>query len=105
MEKRTHDRLPTNQEIILSSDDLLRFGILTNCSEKGMYIKTMISFPLDTIQEILIPLKEETLRVAVKVVRIAKKGNLYDGLGVKLLNTPDNYLKFLIKLKLIGAAI
>ena len=105
VEKRATNRISINQKIILSSDNLFSIGTFTNCSEQGMYIKTAISFPLDSIQEILIPLKEEILRLAVKVVRIEKKGNVYDGLGVKLLNTPKDFLKFLIKLELIGSAI
>lgn len=61
-----------------------------------MYIKTMISYPFDSLYEILIPLKTEVLKVPVKVVRTVKDGGFYEGMGVKLLNLPLKYLDFVI---------
>jgi hypothetical protein len=51
-----------------------------------MHIKTTISFPFDSRFEVLIPLKEDVLKIPVEVVRLEKTGDTYDGMSVKVLN-------------------
>jgi hypothetical protein len=94
MEKRAFERIPLNLHINHICDDLLHTGTITNCSEKGMYISTKVIFPCDPQFEILIPLKKDVLKVFVKITRLEKTGDVYDGMGVELLNPPQNYLDF-----------
>ena len=101
MEKRVNKRIEANQEVILSYDKTKRFGTLMNCSEKGMYIKPVISSPVNPVYEVRIPLKKELLRIPARVVRIVKNGDCYDGFGLELTTLPKNYLKYLIKLELV----
>ena len=101
MEKRVNKRIEANQEIIYSSDKTKRYGTLVNCSERGMYIKPTISFPVNSVYEIRIPLKRELLRIPGRVVRVEKSGDCYDGFGLELMKFPKNYLKYLIKLDLV----
>lgn len=49
-------------------------------------------FPFDSSLEILIHLKHKIIRVPVEVSRMTKSKDHYDGLGVKLLETPEDYL-------------
>jgi hypothetical protein len=99
MEKRDKKRIPVNREIIFFSDDSKRIGTLTNCSERGMYIKNTISSPFDYIYDVLIPLKKDILKVRVKVVRVDKTDYFYEGVGVELLDLPEAYLEFILNLE------
>lgn len=100
MDKRVSTRLPANKEIIFFSNNSRHFGTIVNCSQTGMYIKTMISFPFSHEHEIYVPLKKEIVIVPVKVIRVVNKGNLYTGMGVKILHLPKKYLEFIIKLNM-----
>jgi len=101
MEKRIDKRIKANQEIIFSYDKTKRFGTLINCSEKGMYIRPMISTSVNSVYEVRIPLKKELLRIPGRVVRVEKNGDSYDGFGLELMKLPKSYLKYLIKLDLV----
>jgi hypothetical protein len=97
MERRTGKRVPVTREVILYSDREKRSAVLTNCSERGMYIKTRISYPFDNAYKVFIPEKNSFLQVPVKVIRIDRSGPAYDGMGVELLSLPQKYLEFVIK--------
>ena len=94
---RIHRRILADQKIVITHGDVIHSATLINCSEKGMYFKSGTSFPLDTILEIMIPVKDEALKVTVKVVRSFKTTD-YEGIGVKLLNESLEYIDFLIDL-------
>lgn len=94
MEKRSCARVSVIQEIMFLSDTSKRFGTLADCSESGMFIRTMSSYPFEPEYDILIPRKQEVLIVTVKVVRAVKSGNFYEGMGVQLEESPQNYLNF-----------
>jgi hypothetical protein len=98
MEKRQSERILTNVGIRFLMNGSTYSGIMKDCSEKGMHIKTTISFPFDSRFEILIHLKEELFKVPVEVVRLEKTGDTYDGMGVEVLNQHRKYLELLIKL-------
>lgn len=71
-------------------------GTVMNLSEKGMYISTIdMRFPFDSKFEMLLPLNEEVLNIHVKVSRITKTKDFYDGIGVELLDPPQNYIEFI----------
>jgi hypothetical protein len=101
MEKRVNIRIEANEKIIFTSDKTKRYGILVNCSEKGMYIKPSISSPVNSVYEVHIPLKKELVRIPGRVVRVEKSGDCYDGFGLELMKFPKSYLKYLIKLDLV----
>ncbi|KPK02010.1 MAG: hypothetical protein AMK71_03760 [Nitrospira bacterium SG8_35_4] len=97
MEKRHCDRITVNQDIFFCVHNAKRVGILTDCSESGMYIKSLFSYPFESLYKIQIPLDDDLLELPVKVVRIVKSGEAYDGMGVRLLNLPQRYLEFVIR--------
>ncbi len=98
MEKRAFQRIPAYLESHCFNIDY--FGTVTNLSEDGMFIRSQkIIFPLELQFEISIPLKGEILNVPVKVERITKSNKYYDGIGVRLLKQPKNYLKFIERLR------
>jgi hypothetical protein len=98
LEKRSSKRIAANIALRFPCCNMIYSGTMTNLSENGMLINSEISFPIHSKFDILIPLKEDVLKVPVKISRLVKTGNIYNGMGVELLDLPKKYLEFLIKL-------
>jgi hypothetical protein len=61
-----------------------------------MYISTdQICFPLDAEFELILNIEAAILSVPVKIRRITRTADRYDGIGVELLNPPQKYLEFI----------
>ncbi len=101
--QRDFGRVPSNIKVRFSCFHTDYTGTVTNVSENGMFIKTgKMSFPFDSTLEILIQLKQKVFKVPVKVSRMTKSKDHYDGLGVKLLKTPEEYLDLVHTYKMIN---
>jgi hypothetical protein len=100
MKERISEGLKTNIHAKYFYYDKLRSGIITNLSEKAMYIKTNPCFPCVAIFEVLIPSENEILKVPVKVLKIHKEGNDYVGMSVEIVEQTEKYLNFVNTLKL-----
>jgi len=91
--QREFERIPSNFRVRFSCFHTDYTGTVTNISENGMFIKTgKMSFPFASTLEVLVQLKHKIFRVPVEVSRMSKSKDHYDGLGVKLLETPQDYL-------------
>jgi hypothetical protein len=99
MQRRAFERIPADLQANFFCGNTIFTGTVTNLSENGMFVKTKMCFPFDSTLEILIPLKEEVLKVPIKVSRIEKAEDFYDGMGVEVLNPPQNYVEFVSRLK------
>lgn len=99
MNKRTSDRINKSLNVIFPCCRKFYSGTATNFSENGMLITTDVWVPMDSTFDVLIPFKEEVLKVPVQFVRLAKTGKKCRGMGVKLLNLPKKYLELLIRYK------
>ena len=99
MLKRAFERIPAKINVRFFSEKTEYLGTVTNLSEKGMFISSKVSFPLEPQLKILIPLKEEILNIPVQIRRLKKSGDMYNGIGVEILNPPQNYLDFVIGLR------
>ena len=95
MEKRSSNRVPSSLKIKLCFDNDINTGTLVNMSGNGMLINTKVCFPLKSQFDILLPSGEEILKIPVKVSRLLKKDNAYDGIGVELLDPTSEYFDFL----------
>jgi len=95
MHKRNSERIPTNLALRFPFSNTFIPGTVTNLSEDGMFIDTELCFPLGSRFEVLIKLKNEILAIPVQIVRIVKSNNRYQGMGVRILNSPSKYLEFL----------
>lgn len=69
-------------------------GVVTNCSEDGMFICTGICIPVGAALEVLILHNNELLKIPVIVSRIARTENRCEGMGVKILNQRKDHLEF-----------
>ncbi len=98
--KRIFPRIPSKTKVLFSCCNMEYSGTVTDISKNGMFIKIKeMYFPFDSQFEILIPLKKEVLKIPVKVSRIIKSTVLYDGIGVELINPPQNYVEFVDNLR------
>jgi hypothetical protein len=99
MKERNSERINTNLDVNYFCCNELKLGIITNLSEKGMYMKTKPCFPCNAAFDVLIPIKEEVLSIPVKIIRIDKEGNDYVGMELKLVEQTKKYLNFVNILK------
>ncbi len=99
MKKRAYKRIPTSINARFFCDGLFYPGTVTNLSENGMCIHTRVCFPIDSMFDVLIPMKKEVLNVPVKISRIEKTEDFCDTMGVEVLNSPENYLEFVDNLR------
>ena len=98
LKRRAFERIPASLEF--HSLNVNYFGVVTDISENGMFIRSQkISFPFKSQFEILIPLNERMLNIPVKVTRLTKSKDFYDGIGVELLKPTRNYLNLVKKLR------
>lgn len=100
MQKRVFQRIYANMQTDFFYDNTICKGIVINLSENDMCIITRMCFPIESQLEILIPMKEDVLKVPVKVRRTQKIGYYFDAMGVELLRSPRGYLEFINKLRL-----
>jgi hypothetical protein len=91
--KRAFERIPTNINARFFYSRTLYTGIVTNLSKNGMFIKTCMCLPFKSKFEILLLLTEEVLKVPVEVVRLISTYDICEGMGIKLIEKPQNYLE------------
>ena len=98
MDKRTANRISINLFVTFPCRRTYVSGFATNLSENGMFINAEMSFPVKSQFELLIPLKEEAVKVPVKIVRLEKSRKGYQGMGVQIMGRPPKYLELIRKL-------
>ena len=99
MQRRAHERIPVDLKVRYFLGDTACNGTVKNLSEKGMYINTVIDFPFDSNFELILPLNDEVMKISVVIRRVVKSKEGYEGMGVELLEPPDNYLRFVNELR------
>ncbi len=75
------------------------YGTVTNLSEKGMFISTKVSFPLEPQLRILMPLNKKFIRLPALIRSFGRSNNRFNGIGVELLGPPGDYLEFVNSLR------
>ncbi|HDY87644.1 MAG TPA: PilZ domain-containing protein [bacterium] len=98
MEKRASKRVTEKLPVRFPGHNTFYSGTVTDLSETGMFISSELYFPMKSEFEMLVLLKEDVLRVPVKITRIVKTGDMYEGMGVELLDLPKKYLEHVIRL-------
>jgi hypothetical protein len=100
MEKRALQRIPVCIDVEFKCCNKNYRGTVTNMSEKGMHVSIRdMSFPCLLQFEICFLLKEGTMNVPVKIVRLIKSPDARDELGLQLENPNRKYLDFVNDLK------
>jgi len=100
LEKRSFERITTHLSVEFDCNNTICCSAVVNLSEKGMLLRTSeILFPMETNFDIFIHFKEEVLILPVKVNRLVKSGNVYDSIGIELINPPEKYLNYVARLR------
>ncbi len=103
MQRRAHERIPVEFKIRYFCGDTPCSGTVKNLSESGMYIDTAIDFPFDSNFELVLPMDDEVMKISAKIKRVVKSGSVYKGMGVELLDPPENYIQFVNNLRLASS--
>ena len=90
-ERRLFRRIPVNIDVSFSYSNMFYSGIITNLSETGMFINTRQSLPIGTILVVIIRRESELTKVFVKVKRMERSHNDYEGIAVKLISPSEVY--------------
>ena len=104
MEKRGFNRLPVKYQARLYWGNKVYPGIVGNFSEKGMFIRTMMSPPFDAVIEVVIDLSKgfikfpSNVRWSVQVNSLDNAGKEHI-MGVELMDVHSDYLDFIKSLK------
>jgi hypothetical protein len=103
-EKRTHERIPSKLQARFFLGNAVYTGTITNLSEKGMFISTDVSLPLNYRLEVLVRLKGNVLKIPARIKRSVQSDNhlLPDpehGMGVELTSFPRAYLQYINTLR------
>ncbi len=100
MQRRAFERVPVHIDIRFYNCDTDYHGTIKDLSENGMFISTnKMLFPFDPAIEIIIPFAEKLLKVPVKVIRMTKTDDVFDGIGVTLLDDHHDYLELVNSIK------
>jgi len=99
MKRRVVERVPASINVRLLNGETESLGTVKNLSEKGMFISTELSFPIEQQLEILFFLKKMVLHLPGNIRSLNKSGEIYNGIGVELINPPQDYIEFVSSLR------
>ncbi len=102
MEKRGSERTTKRLEVEFSAGNITHSGITSNLSENSMFIRTKKGLAPGTALEIGLYLPTGEKLTFHGVVKRTKKTILHEvknGMGIKLINVPRQYLDFVKSLK------
>jgi hypothetical protein len=94
MEKRALERIPVNVQANFFYGKTMYSGLVTNISQKGMYIKINVCPHFESQFELLLPFKNDVLKVLVEVLRFVNIDDVCYGMGIKVLKSSQEYLEF-----------
>ncbi|MBI5409754.1 MAG: PilZ domain-containing protein [Nitrospirae bacterium] len=102
MARRSSLRIPISLNVRCKAYNKVYSGTVTNISENGMFVKIKEkNIPEDAHLTITIQLKEDSLHVPVKLIRLKKNDGECEGIGVELSAPPQKYLDFVENLMLV----
>jgi c-di-GMP-binding flagellar brake protein YcgR len=99
MQRRAYERIPVKLDVRFYCNDKECSGTVMNLSENGLLINAKMDFPFDMNFELFIPWDRKILKVPVKITRLEKTGDNYNGLSVQVQKMTDGYLKLVESIK------
>ncbi len=104
MEKRKEKRVNKKLMVNFSLDGIESLGITSNVSKKGLYIALTEMFSSNKDISIFVALPKDVLNIKGKVkwskeLKNKSSGDLVGGMGIKITESPPEYLVFLETLK------
>ena len=104
MERRTYERLHVNFQARLFYGNMVYTGTVTNLSENGMFIRTMMRFPVNLAMITVIRAGERIFKIPVRIKRSVESENNFKriedfGRGVQILNHPVDYMELISEMR------
>ena len=100
LEKRAYPRITSRLSVEFDCNNTICCSAVINLSENGMFLRTAeIIFPMDNNFEVFIHIMNEVLIVPVQVSRLVKSENIYDSIGIKIIDPPQKYIDYVNKLR------
>lgn len=93
-DKRQFERIPVSMDVCFFTEDSKHFGKVVDCSADGMYMETRIPASVSPEVYIILPHQKRLLKVPCSVVRIEKKDNMTNGVGLRIQSESEQYLAF-----------
>ncbi len=94
MEKRTYKRIPIHLMVTVFNGGFIHEGLMINISEGGIYFISRATLSSGLNIQIAIPFRQDFLKVPLKIKRIERTYNEYDGFAAELLKSSQDYIKF-----------
>lgn len=107
MERRSHERLHVNYQVRLFYGNMVYTGTVTNLSENGMFIRTMMKFPVNLALITVLRAGERIFKIPIRIKRSVLPGNDSKkmeefGLGVQILNHPVEYMELVSEMRALS---
>jgi len=100
IEKRSSERFYSDLNVNFKCCDRDYTGKVVDISETGMFITSRdMSFPNDANFNVELDINNEHLSLPVRMCRLTISPRMEDGMGVEILNPPQNYLVLIDRLR------
>ena len=93
-ERRLKNRIPVKIDARFFRDNMFYSGKILNLSDNGMLIKTNIDIHCGESFIVQISTRKDLPKLVVMVKRITGENSISPGVGVKLINPPQQYTDF-----------
>ncbi len=97
--ERTLERINTNLNSRLFHGHTFYCGTVLNLSEKGVFVWSRGSVPVNNIFVLLVHIKHELILVILRVRWVIKTEGFFNGMGAEILNPKEDYLRLLEALR------
>ena len=94
MQRRACERIPVNISVRLVLGNMFYAGEITNISETGVFIQTVLTPPPQAMFTILVQNGNSLLQFFARVKWINGSNGLTKGMGSEILNPSTNYLNY-----------
>ena len=100
-ERRVYRRIPVNISVRYYFNNMFYTGTILNISESGLFLSTRKCLPSDSFFVVIVNTENKLLKLIARVKRVTKKTGECDGVGIALLEPPNEYHLFVKDLKRI----
>ncbi len=90
-ERRVYRRIPANISVRYYFNNIFYTGTILNISESGLFLSTRKCLPLDSFFVVIVNTENKILKLIARVKRVTKNTCECDGLGISLLEPPNEY--------------
>ncbi len=98
-DRRAYERFPAKINARLFFGNLIYTGKITDLSQSGMFVSTRVGFPVNSEFLMVVLVDDRTIKIPVKVRRKVKNENgnssANNGIGVELVESPQQYMDFI----------